>query len=49
MPRRRGLFKSRRAGAVVGVLLILAGAYVLYDVYERRGVRRPFPLRIIPG
>lgn len=50
MPRRRGLLNlSNRAGLALGVALLIAGAWVLWDTYERRGQRRPFPLRFIPG
>lgn len=40
---------DRRTAQVAGVLLVLAGAYCLYDAYDARGRSRPFALRFLPG
>ena len=33
----------------LGVLLLTAGAYCIYDAYDARGARRPFALHFFPG
>lgn len=46
---RRYLVRDRATGQVLGVALVITGAYLLYEAYEKRGGRRPFLLRFIPG
>lgn len=42
----RPLFRSRDTALVAAVALWLAGTVVLWDAYERRGLRRPGVLRV---
>lgn len=34
---------------LIGATLLITGAYLLYEAYEKRGRRRPFALRFLPG
>lgn len=40
---------DRRTAQVAGVLCVCAGAWLLYDAYERRGRGRPFAMKLLPG
>lgn len=39
---------DRRVAVLVGVALVLAGAWFLTDAYERRGRPRPLVMRALP-
>lgn len=41
--------RNPRHGTVLGVVLVLTGAWLVYDSNEARGRDRPWPLRLIPG
>jgi len=43
------LIADRRTAQIAGVLMVSAGAWLLYDAYERRGRTRPFALKLLPG
>lgn len=47
--RGRPFFASRTAALAVGYGGILLGACALWDAYERRGRRRPFVTKFLPG
>lgn len=50
MTGRRGLLiRDRRTALIVGYGGILVGAYALWEAYEKRGVRRPFATKFLPG
>jgi hypothetical protein len=38
---------DRRTAQLAGVVLLVAGAYCLYDAYEGRGRPRPFLMRFL--
>ena len=40
---------DRRAALIGGVLMAAGAAFLLTDAYERRGRKRPWFLRLIPG
>jgi hypothetical protein len=46
---RGPLIPSRRAALLLGYGGILLGAVALWDAYERRGKRRPFLTKFLPG
>lgn len=39
---------DRRLAIMAGVLLVLAGGWLLTDAYERRGKDRPLVMRLLP-
>lgn len=45
----RPLIGDRNVALTVGVALVIAGAFLLTDAYERRGRTRPFAMRFLPG
>lgn len=45
-PYARPWIANRRQALVLASALWLAGALVLFDSYERRGIKRPAPLRV---
>lgn len=50
MARGRGtFFRSRTTALLVGYGGIVVGACALWDAYERRGRRRPFATKFLPG
>jgi len=46
---RRPWVSGRPVALWGGVALTVAGALLLWDAHERRGVERPFWLRFLPG
>lgn len=42
---RRPWIADQRTAILVGLALFVAAVLVLYDAYERRGGRTPWPLR----
>lgn len=44
----RPIVGDARVAVVVGVALVLAGAWFLSDAYERRGRTRPLVMRALP-
>lgn len=40
---------DRQKEIFAGVALVVAGSWLLYDAYERRGKQRPFATRLLPG
>lgn len=40
---------SRNTALIVGYGGILLGAWSLWEAYEKRGVRRPFLTKFLPG
>jgi hypothetical protein len=44
MPRQPWI-ADKRTAVLLGLMLFVAGAIVLWDAYERRGGRAPWPLR----
>lgn len=47
MARSRPWIPHRTTGLVIGWGLLIVALFVLYDVYDRRGFRAPFPLSAI--
>jgi hypothetical protein len=48
--KRRGpLIPDRRAALFIGYGGILVGAWALWEAYEKRGVKRPFMTKFLPG
>ncbi len=48
--RGRGpVIRDRRAALVIGYGGILIGAWALWEAYEKRGRRRPFVTKLLPG
>lgn len=48
--RRQGpVIPDRRAALALGYGGILIGAWALWDAYEKRGRRRPFAAKLLPG
>ena len=45
----RPLVKNRTVALVGGILLVVAGMWLLYDAYEARGIDKPFAMRFLPG
>lgn len=41
--------QDRSTALVVGVALLCAGSYLVWDAYEGRGISRPFAMRFLPG
>jgi hypothetical protein len=41
--------RDQRTAVWVGIALLSAGAYCIYDAYDARGARRPFWLHFAPG
>lgn len=46
---RRPLVKDQGAAVFLGVAGVCGGALLLWDAYERRGRKRPFALKLLPG
>ena len=44
---RRPLFRSQAAAVATGLGLFVAGSWCLYDAWERRGQRPPWPVRVV--
>jgi hypothetical protein len=40
---------SRQTALIVGYGGILVGAWALWEAYEKRGVKRPFLTKFLPG
>jgi hypothetical protein len=50
MARKKGPYvKDRRIALVGGYVGVAAGAWLLYDAYERRGRSKPFIAKMVPG
>lgn len=50
MSRHRGpAIRNRRTALAIGYGGILIGAWALWDAYERRGQKRPFMTKFLPG
>lgn len=48
--RRRGpVIRDRRTALAIGYGGVLIGAWALWDAYEKRGHRRPFVTKLLPG
>lgn len=47
MARRKHVVANARHSAVLGLVLMGAGAWLLYDAYEGRGRERPFVMRFL--
>jgi hypothetical protein len=45
----RPVVPDRRAAQLAGVVMVAAGAWLLYDAYEARGQSRPFLMRLLPS
>jgi hypothetical protein len=43
------IIRDQQTAKIAGVVLLSAGAYLLYDAYEARGASRPFWTRLLPG
>lgn len=43
------MIRDFHTAQAAGVLLIVAGAWCLYDAYEGRGRKRPFAAKFLPG
>lgn len=41
--------RDHRVAQAAGVACVVIGAWLLYDAYDRRGRRRPFALKLLPG
>jgi hypothetical protein len=41
--------RDQKTAVWVGIALLSAGAYCIYDAYDARGARRPFWLHFAPG
>jgi hypothetical protein len=46
--RRPALIRSHRVELTLGVALFVASTWLIWDAYEGRGRRRPFPARFLP-
>lgn len=44
---RRPWFRDHKTALLVGLALFAAGVLALYDAYDRRGMRAPWPLSAI--
>lgn len=42
-------FADPKHSLAAGILLTTLGSWLLYEAYERRGVSRPWALRLLPG
>jgi hypothetical protein len=40
---------GRRRVLWIGYLGIVLGSYALYEAYEKRGAKRPFATKLLPG
>lgn len=40
---------TRQQKAAAGVVLVIAGAWLLHEAYEGAGKPRPFALKFLPG
>ncbi|HET6215354.1 MAG TPA: hypothetical protein VFE14_20985 [Micromonosporaceae bacterium] len=40
-------FRHQNTAITTGIALMLAGAWCLYDAWERRGQRPPWPVRVV--
>lgn len=47
MARRKHVIADARHATFLGLVLMAAGAYLLYDAYEGRGRERPFAMRFL--
>ena len=47
MSKRKHVIANSTHCAALGLILMAAGAYLLYDAYEGRGRERPFGLRFL--
>ncbi len=45
----RPVVPDRRAAQLLGITMVCAGAFLLYDAYEARGQSRPFLMRLLPS
>lgn len=45
----RAPYMSRNTALIVGYGGILIGAWSLWEAYEKRGMRRPFLTKFLPG
>lgn len=45
----RTFVKDASTATVLGLALVAGGAFLLYDAHERRGIARPFWLRLFGG
>jgi hypothetical protein len=43
------MVKNRRVAQLLGYGAIIAGSWLLYDAYERRGRTRPWGTKLLPG
>jgi len=43
------IVKNAKTERLIGYSLVIAGLYLVYDAYEKRGQRRPFFARLLPG
>ena len=48
MTRRPKLLRDRHTELVLGAALFAVSAWLIYDAYEGRGVKRPFVARFLP-
>jgi hypothetical protein len=46
---RKLIVQDPTAGKWLGIAVTVAGAVLLWDAYEKRGRKRPFLLKWIPG
>lgn len=49
MSKRPPIIQNRRTEITLGVSLFVVSAWLIYDAYEGRGRKRPFPARFLPG
>lgn len=50
MTKGRGpLIRDRRAALLIGYGGILIGSWALWEAYEKRGAKRPFMTKFLPG
>lgn len=47
--KRPALLANPRVELALGVGLFVASSWLIYDVYEGRGKRRPFVARLLPA
>lgn len=45
---RQRIIRDRKVAICVGVAMVVAGSYLVYDAYEGRGRFRPFLMRMLP-
>jgi hypothetical protein len=46
---KKVLVRNYKTGAVIGSALVIAGAYLIHDAYDKRGRSKPFALKWLPG